>query len=224
MMIHDDCLTEDPEWVMEFCRAYRQVPLGKPFVAQSRADLICKNESMIKAMKEAGLALFIIGFESGSDRVLQFLRKGATREQNLLAAKICHKYGIKIWANYMLGLPTETKEEQLETLDMLKKIRPYHCSPAYYTPHPGSDLFQYGLAHDLHILKGHGAYRRNSYEPKIRGIDYVFLEKILRESVALAEDQRDLKGSIRKWIPLSIRRQLRPLLHPVKTLFGKRCS
>jgi radical SAM superfamily enzyme YgiQ (UPF0313 family) len=222
MMIHDDCLTEDPEWVMEFCREYRQAPLGEPFVVQSRADLICKNEPMIKAMKQAGLALFIIGFESGSDRMLKFLRKGATREQNLRAAQICHKHKIKIWANYMLGLPTETKEEQLETLDMLRKIKPYHSSPAYYTPHPGSDLFQYGLAHDLHIFKGHGAYRRNSYEPKISGIDYVFLEKILRESVALAEDQKDLKGNVRRFIPISLRQKLRPFLRPIKTLLGKK--
>lgn len=221
MMIHDDCLTEDPEWVMTFCEEYRKMPLGKPFVAQSRADLICKNEPMIRAMKEAGLALFIIGFESGSDRMLKFLRKGATREQNLRAAQICHKYQIKIWANYMLGLPTETKDEQLETLDMLKRIRPYHSSPAYYTPHPGSDLFQYGLTHNLHILKGHGAYRRNSYEPKIKGIDYDFLEKVLRESIAVAEDQQDVAGSIRRRIPNPLRQWLRPWVRPIKALFKK---
>ena len=224
MMIHDDCLTEDPEWVMNFCLEYSKPPLAKPFVAQSRADLICKNEPMIKAMKRAGLALFIIGFESGSNRMLKFLRKGATREHNLRAAEICHKHKIKIWTNYMLGLPTETKEEQLETLDMLKRIKPYHSSPAYYTPHPGSDLFQYGLKHGLHILKGHGAYRRNSYEPKIGAIDYVFLERILRESVALAEDQKNLRGNVRRCIPISLRQKMRPFLRPIKQLLERKRS
>ena len=138
-MIHDDCLTENREWVIEFCRQYKAEGFTQPFVAQSRADIICKNRDMVEALCEAGLSLFIIGFESGSDRVLKFLRKGCTRQQNLEAARICKDLNIKIWANYMLGLPTETKNEVLETLSMLKQIRPYHCSPAYYTPHPGSD-------------------------------------------------------------------------------------
>jgi len=221
MMIHDDCLTEDPEWVMEFCREYRQAPLAKPFVAQSRADLICKNEPMVESMKEAGLALFVIGFESGSDRMLKFLRKGSTLADNLKAAELCHKYNIKIWANYMLGLPTETREEQLETLNMLKKIKPYHCSPAYYTPHPGSDLFQYGLEHGLHRLNGHRAYHRNRFEPKISGIDYVYLEKILRKSIALAVDQRNLKGFIRKFIPIPKRPKASFYWRSFKSIFGK---
>ena len=128
MMIHDDCLTEDTEWVLKFCNAYKEAGFYQPFVCQSRPDIICKNESMIKTLRKTGLALIIIGFESGSDRILRFLRKGTTVAQNLKAAEICHKYGIKIWANYMLGLPTETKEEQIATYNMLKKIKPYHCS------------------------------------------------------------------------------------------------
>jgi len=186
-MIHDDCLTENREWVMEFCRQYKAEGFTQPFVAQSRADIICKNRDMVEALCEAGLSLFIIGFESGSDRVLKFLRKGCTRQQNLEAAHICKELGIKIWANYMLGLPTETKEEVLETLSMLKQIKPYHCSPAFYTPHPGSDLFEIGKKMGIHLITAHESYRRNTYEPKIKGPDYKFLANILPKSIALSE-------------------------------------
>jgi anaerobic magnesium-protoporphyrin IX monomethyl ester cyclase len=217
MMIHDDCLTEDPEWVMSFCDAYKKPPLGQPFVVQSRADLICKNETMVRAMKDAGLVLFSIGFESGSDRLLHFLRKGTTTVQNLEAAEICHKYGIKIWANYMLGLPTETMEEQLQTLDMLKKIRPTHASPAYYTPHPGSDLFDYGVRHELHLFKDHASFRRNNYQPKIKGIDYIFLEKVLYKSIALADHRNIFKRIARRWLPLRIQKPIRSFLRWVRT-------
>lgn len=218
MMIHDDCLTEDKDWVMSFAREYRKPPLGQPFVAQSRPDLICKNSEMVKELKKAGLLLFIVGFESGSNRILKFLRKGTTVEQNIEAAEICRRNKIKIWANYMLGLPTETKEEQIETLEMLKKIKPYHSSPAYYTPHPGSDLFKYGTENNLHILKDHGAYRRNVYEPKIKGVDYIFLEKILRESVALAEDQQTVKGKARRFVPLAMRKKIKKALNLIGLL------
>jgi len=188
-MLHDDCLTEDRDWVTGFCRQLKAEGLNKPFVAQSRADIICKNRDMVEMLRDTGLKLFIIGFESGSDRVLKFLRKGCTRRQNLEAAHICRELGIKIWANYMLGLPTETREEVLETLSMLKEIKPYHCSPAFYTPHPGSDLFEMGKKMGIHLIASHDSYRRNTYEPKIKGPDYKFLTNILSKSMALAEYQ-----------------------------------
>jgi len=189
-MIHDDCLTEDPEWVRDFCRKLAQGDIRTPFVAQSRADLICRHPDMMVALRDAGLRLIIIGFESGSDRVLKFLRKGCTRAKNLEAAGIVRALGIKIWANYMLGLPTETKEEVLETVSMLEEIRPYHCSPAFYTPHPGSDLFTMGQEMGIHLISDHASYRRNTYEPKIKGPDYEFLHQVLSRTVALAEDNR----------------------------------
>jgi radical SAM superfamily enzyme YgiQ (UPF0313 family) len=185
-MVHDDCLTEDRQWVMDFCSRLKAEEFNQPFVAQSRADIICKNRDMVETLRDAGLQLFIIGFESGSDRVLKFLRKGCTRQQNLEAAHICKELGIKIWANYMLGLPTETKEEVLETISMLKEIRPFHCSPAFYTPHPGSDLFEMGRKMGIHLMASHDSYRRNTYEPKIKGPDYSFLAKALSKSMALA--------------------------------------
>ena len=67
---------------------------------------------------------FFIGFESGSDRVLRFIRKGSTRAMNLEAARICRRLGLKVWANYMLGLPTETEDEVRDTISMLKEMVP----------------------------------------------------------------------------------------------------
>ena len=186
-MIHDDCLTEDRQWVMEFCRQYHAEGFTQPFVAQSRADIICKHPDMVEALSKVGLKLCIIGFESGSDRVLKFLRKGCTLAENLEAASICRKLGIRVWANYMLGLPTETKDEVLETLSMLKQIQPYHCSPAFYTPHPGSDLFDIGKEMGIHLMVDHASYRRNSFEPKVKGPDYDFLKGILYKSIATEE-------------------------------------
>lgn len=186
-MIHDDCITEDRDWVMAFCDRIKKEGFKQPFVAQSRADIICRNPDMIKLMHDAGLRLMIVGFESGSDRVLRFLRKGCTRAQNLEAAKILNDNGIKIWANYMMGLPTETNDEVNETYTMLQEIKPYHCSPAFYTPHPGSELFTYGQEQGIHLIASHESYRRNTYEPKIIGPDYEFLKDMLFRSIALAE-------------------------------------
>jgi len=180
-MFHDDTLTEDGEWVTEFCQRYKE-EFEQPFFCQSRADIIVRHEEMVKLMAEAGCRGYFIGFESGNDRVLRFLRKGTTRQANLEAARICRKHGVKIWANYMLGIPTETKEEIKDTISMLKEIDPDYYSPAFYTPHPGSDLYEYCLENNLSLIASHDQYRRNPTETKIRGQDYDFLRWALEES------------------------------------------
>ena len=181
-MFHDDCLTEERDWVIAFCKAYTELGFTQPFFCQSRADIIVKNEDMVALMAQAGLRGYFIGFESGSDRVLRFIRKGTKRAQNLAAARVCRKHGISIWANYMLGIPTETKEEVLETISMLKEIDPDYYSPAFYTPHPGSDLYRYCVERDLSLIVDHDSYRRNPTGAKIKGVDYEWLRWALAES------------------------------------------
>lgn len=190
LMIHDDCLVEDIRWVRRFLELYAANRFRKPFVCQARADIVAKNPALFKDMKKCGLSLLLIGFESGSQRLLNFLRKGTTVEQNYKATEICKKLGIRIFANFMLGIPTETKEETMETVKMIKKIRPYIPSPAFYTPFPGSDLFEYCEKNDLSLIKTHSDYKRNPVCPKIKGIDYEFLNKALEETTRLPRSLR----------------------------------
>jgi len=181
-MFHDDCLTEDREWVIEFTEKYAAEGLDVPFFCQSRADILVRHEDMVARMATAGLRGYFIGFESGNDRVLKFIRKGTTVEQNVEAARICRKYGIKIWANYMMGLPTESKEEVMDTVRLMKEIDPDYYSPAFFTPHPGTDLYDYAVQHDLSRISDYDSYRRNPTEPKIKGQDYEFLKWAMMES------------------------------------------
>jgi anaerobic magnesium-protoporphyrin IX monomethyl ester cyclase len=216
LMFHDDTLTGDQDWVVEFCRLYRQRGFTQPFFCQSRADIIVRHEDMVALMAEAGCKGYFVGFESGSDRVLKFIRKGTTREINLQAARICRKYGIKIWANYMLGLPTETKEEVMETISMLQQIDPDYYSPAFYTPHPGSDLYDYCLENDLSLITSHDQYRRNPTEAKIKGQDYEFLNWALEESqrrTRLNQFKRDARRLWKRYArPRKVVRKLRQLI------------
>ena len=121
--------------------------------------------------------------KAGARGFSTFCEKGTKAEHNYKAAEICHKYGVKIWANYMFGIPTETKEEVMDTVKMIKKIRPDHYSAAFYTPHPGSDLYDYCIENDLSLIKSHDSYRRNPTEAKIKGVDYEFLHWAMQESM-----------------------------------------
>lgn len=205
LMIHDDCLTEDRAWVTEFCDSYEAEGFTQPFWCQARVDHVVKHEDMIRRMSEVGLAGLFLGFESGSDRVLRFIRKGTSLAKNLEAARICRRYGIRIWANYMLGLPSETEEEIRETIAMLKEIDPDYYSPAFYTPYPGNDLYDYCLEHDLSLITDHDGYSRNPTELKIKGHDPEFLRWALKES-----QQRKLRNRIKRGSGYLVRRYASP--------------
>ncbi|MBN1813231.1 MAG: B12-binding domain-containing radical SAM protein [Anaerolineae bacterium] len=194
-MFHDDCLTEDREWVMEFTDKYIAEGFNLPFFCQTRADIVVKHEDMVARMAKAGLRGYFVGFESGNDRVLKFIRKGTTAEQNRQAARVCRKHGIAVWANYMLGLPTETKEEVMDTVRLMKAIDPDYYSPAFFTPHPGTDLYDYVVEQDLSRITDYDSYRRNPTEPKIKGQDYEFLKWAMAES-----QRRKPINAFKRWL------------------------
>lgn len=179
-MAHDDLFFLSPRWMMEFCDVHESSGLQKPFICQVRADLMCKFEPVVRRMAEVGFAWAMIGFESGGQRILDLFEKGTTVEQNLKAAKICRKYGIKVWANYMFGAPSETKSEVMDTVRMIWEIEPDHHSPSFFTPTPGSGMADFCEDNDLTVVGDDSSSCRTPIERKIKGVDYDFLEKAIR--------------------------------------------
>jgi radical SAM superfamily enzyme YgiQ (UPF0313 family) len=96
-----------------------------------------------------------LGAESGSQRILDFLNKGCLVEDTLNAIKRAKQYNIFPVVAFLTGLPTETEEEQMMTLRLIRdilKIQPQAVinGPAIYRPYPGGSLFElcvkeYGL-------------------------------------------------------------------------------
>ena len=136
LFIHDDNLIEDENWCQEFISKW----CGKPFMIQGRADNIVRRGTLLKEMVNHGLVAMLIGFESGSDSRLKAMRKGNTRESNIIAAHICHLLGIDMQANMIFGTPGETKQDVEESISLIKEhLHPCVVSPAIYTPYPGSE-------------------------------------------------------------------------------------
>ena len=183
-MAHDDLFFLSSKWMLEFCDRYEAAGLTQPFICQMRADLICKFEPVVRRMAEVGLAWAMIGFESGNQRILDMFEKGTSVAQNLRSAEICRTYGVKVWANIMFGAPTETRAEVLDTVRMVWKIDPDHFSPSFFTPTPGSGMFEVVARQDLAIVDDFKGSARTPNEAKIRGVDYAWLNRV----VALAYD------------------------------------
>ena len=171
IMFECDTLTTRKSWALDLCREMKKIPVV--WGAQSRADTI--DDELASAMHDAGCMVLFIGFESGSQRILNILKKGITPKQSVEAGKVCRRNKILIFANYMLGIPTETVEDLEMTYRLLKTIKPELHSPAYFSPIPGSDLFDYCKEHDLIKTVGFDKYVRNPTHEKIKGIDYQLL-------------------------------------------------
>lgn len=192
----DDTFTLNKKWLTEFCDKFIDAfgeNHGIEMVVCSRADIICRDEEAVKMLAKIGVKWFLIGFESGSDRLLKFLKKGTCVEWNIKAAEICRKHGIKVFGTFMLGLPYETKEEAIATKQMIETINPDAKLVFYFTPIPGTEIFRFCVENDL-ILRSEllDIDRTANYKPKIKGIDYSFLNEI---RISLNEEK--LQGELK---------------------------
>ncbi len=214
LMIHDDCLLEDRLWALRFAEGYAR-EFGQPWFCQARADLVAGDEDLIRALREAGLAALSIGFESGSDRVLRLLRKGVTVDQNRQAAEVCRRYGLRIFANFMLGLPTETPDEMMLTARLVREIAAEVNSVGVYAPSPGSDLYEACRRDGLLLADGPAGYRRDRLGGKVAGVDYRAVEQAVAYALGLSPAQAALR---RLTGQATIRRIVEPLrgLGPVQ--------
>lgn len=175
----DDTFTIDRDWVFRFCDLCQKEGFSAGMDACSRADIICNNEDMVSRLASVGMKCFVIGFETGTQRILDFLKKGTTVEQNLKAAEICRRYGIKVYATVMLGLPTETKEDAKATMEMIKKAHPDIVNLFYFTPIPGTEIYEYCIKNNLMLRDDSlDISRTGDYRPKIKGIDYQYLDSL----------------------------------------------
>lgn len=180
-LIHDDCFSAFPAYAEEFASALSRSFPSATWYCQARADHIVKRPELFRLLAQAGLRGCLVGFESGSDRLLSWLKKDTDTETNLKAAEVLHNCGLHIWANLMVGLPTETPAEAMETVFMARQIKGIQpqalLSWAMFTPHPGSELFDYCNEQGINLVRSHADYRRyfEANNPKIEGPDYQYL-------------------------------------------------
>jgi len=100
-------------------------------------------------MKNAGCGAIYFGVESGSQRVLDILRKEITLEKTEKALELCKETGIRTVASIMLGIPQQTIEENYESLRFIKKLDPDIVYFNTFMGFPGTELYDYIIKHRL---------------------------------------------------------------------------
>jgi anaerobic magnesium-protoporphyrin IX monomethyl ester cyclase len=181
VLFWDDTFAINKKWIMEFCDLYEAQKFGATISVCNRADIICNNEDMIKRMAEIGVNWFVVGLETGSQRLLDFIKKGTTVEQNKEAVRISRKYGIKTYATIMYGIPTETKEDSLATCKMIEEANPEYTQVFWFIPIPGTEIYKYCVENDLILdsVQDRTIVRTATYIPNLKNIDYDYIWKSL---------------------------------------------
>jgi radical SAM superfamily enzyme YgiQ (UPF0313 family) len=118
------------------------------WVCQARVDQV--SGPLIAQMKRCGLEAIAFGVESGSQKVLDFYRKGIRIEQTIEAFDLCREHGVGSLAFVMLGAPVETRADLEATVRLIERIRPNSLSFSIATPGPGNALHDYAVENDLH--------------------------------------------------------------------------
>jgi len=151
ILITDDLFTINREFVYDFCNSLLKEKLNISWGCSARVNLV--DESLLKKMKNAGCKIISYGIESGSQKMLDIMRKGITVEQASKAINLTRKTGIIASVSFMMGFPEETKEDLEKTIKFCIDNDIYLTSMFLVTPYPGTVLYnqiiQKGLIKDV---------------------------------------------------------------------------
>ncbi|MBN1804551.1 MAG: radical SAM protein [Sedimentisphaerales bacterium] len=143
----DDSFTVSKKRVLQICDRLINENIDINWDCNTRVNLI--DDELLAKMKKAGCNSIKVGIETGSERILKLINKGTTLDQARRAAKLLRNAGIHWTGYFMMGLPTETKEETYQTLQFMKELKPDFASLSVYEPFPGTDLFELGIEKGL---------------------------------------------------------------------------
>ena len=115
-----DLFTFDRDGVLRLCDLIIQNGLKIRWTCNSRVDTL--DEPMMVRMKRAGCWLIAFGIESGSQTILDNVKKDARVEDARQTIRLCHRHGLKTWGYFIIGLPGETRQTVRETIDFAKSI------------------------------------------------------------------------------------------------------
>ena len=136
----DDTLTDNLPRVEELAREIGK--LGLVWSCNAKANV---PRSTLKVLKDNGLRLLLVGYESGNQKILHNIKKGMRIDVAKRFAKDCRELGIVTHGTFILGLPGETKETIEETIRFAIEVNPHTIQISLAAPYPGTFLYKQAL-------------------------------------------------------------------------------
>jgi hopanoid biosynthesis associated radical SAM protein HpnJ len=142
----DDTFNIQKARTIELCAKLK--PLGLTWSCTSR---VTTDYETLKAMREAGCRLMIVGYESGDQQILKNIKKGATLERARQFTKDAHKLGLVIHGDFILGLPGETRQTIQNTIAFAKELDVETIQVSVAHAYPGTELFDFAAKNNFII-------------------------------------------------------------------------
>jgi len=139
IIIYDDLFTLEKERVKEICQGILERGWRCEWKCEGRVDRV--DEGMLRWMKRAGCSLIAYGVESGNEIGLEYLQKGITLRQIRRAFQLTRQAGIRPMAYFILGIPVETYEQSLQTIELAKELNPDYAQFSILSPFKGTKLY-----------------------------------------------------------------------------------
>lgn len=152
--IDDDTFEMDRERVVEFCRLLIAEGVEVAWAPQCRPDLV--DEELMAWMSRAGCIRVLWGCESGSQEILDRIKKDFRVEDIIRANRLCRKYGVEALNCFMLGFPWDTEETMKKTISLACELNGEFAQFAIPTPLPGTHFYD--------LARGEGYIRTTRWE------------------------------------------------------------
>ncbi|MFH1791609.1 MAG: radical SAM protein [Candidatus Omnitrophota bacterium] len=181
-VITDDTFVVKKDRVLDFCRRIKKEFPGLKWNCQARVNMF--DDEIARALKDANCIQVDFGVESGSQRVLDGLRKGIRAEDTVRAFDACRAAGLRTLATLIIGNPGEEEEDLIKTKALIERIKPDFCLTYYATPFPGTELYR--IAEGLGLMDAGDRYWHQYTEPvPMSNVDAKKLKKYLRDFTRL---------------------------------------
>ena len=139
IILYDDLFTVDKERVVGICEGILQKGYKISWKCEGRVNLV--DFDLMKLMKRAGCQIIAYGVESANQTGLDYLNKNTTVDQTIRAFELTRSAGIHTMAYFILGIPVETFDDELKSIDLAKKIKATYAQFSILSPYCGTKVY-----------------------------------------------------------------------------------
>lgn len=143
--IDDDTITINRKHLIAFSNEYKSREYGLPFSCMGNATV---DREALEAMSHAGCRALKFGVESGDPDVLKMVPKTMELDDVIRTVDDCRELGIQTHANFLVGLPGETREKAIRSIEYAVSLNTHTLQFAIATPYPGTAFYDKAVANN----------------------------------------------------------------------------